>query len=93
VISDAPPTLQPVRINPYTRVAIDTLTHRAQTTNIAHPQCATTQPTISTLAADAHTTTTRPNPKITIDVGRKVCGGAVLLSVGGEVGPHLTQYG
>jgi len=66
VTSDAPPTLQPVTISPYARVAIDTQTHRARTTNIAHPQCATTQPTISTSAADTHTTTTRPEPKITL---------------------------
>jgi len=73
VISDIPPTLQPVTISPYTRFAINTQTHSAQTVNIAHPQCAITQPTISTSAADAQhtssqttTTTTRPLPKITI---------------------------
>ena len=64
VISDTPPTLQPVTISPYTRVAIDTQTHNAQTVNIA---------TISTPAADAQhttpqTTTTNTSPflKITL---------------------------
>jgi len=73
VISDTPPTLQPVTISPYARVTLDTQTHSAQTVNIAHPQCAITQPTISTSAADAQhatpqttTTTTRPLPKITL---------------------------
>jgi len=72
VISDTPPTLQPVTISPYTRVAIDTQTHSAQTVNIAHPQRAITQPTISTSAADAHDATSqttatnnKPLPKIT----------------------------
>jgi len=46
-------------------------TDASQTDNIAHPQCAATQPTISMPAADAHTTPqtnrpTRPNPKITL---------------------------
>ena len=74
VISDTPPTLQPVTISPYARVAIDTQTHSARPVNIAHPQCAITQPTISTSAADAHdttpqtitTTTIRPLSKITV---------------------------
>ena len=66
VISDTPPTLQPVTISPYARIAIDTQTHNAQTVGIAHPQRATTQPTISTPAADAHTTTARPHSKITL---------------------------
>ena len=71
VISDTPPTLQPVTISPYTRVAIDTQTHSAQTVNIAHPQCAITQPTIATSAADAQhttpqTTTTTIKPLSTI---------------------------
>jgi len=70
VISDTPPTLQPVTISPYARVTIDTQTHSARTVNIAQPQCAATQPTISTPAANAHTTpqttTTSPFPKITI---------------------------
>ena len=70
VISDTPPTLQPVTISPYTRVAIDTQTHNAQAVNIAHPQCAITQPTISTPAANAqHTTpqtTTNTRPLSTI---------------------------
>ena len=62
------------RISPYARVTLDTQTHSAQTVNIAHPQCAITQPTISTPAADAHDTTpqtttttiTRPLSKITL---------------------------
>ena len=37
MISDTPPTLQPDTISPYSRVAIDTHTHNARTTNIAHP--------------------------------------------------------
>jgi len=37
VISDTPPTLQPVTISPYAHVAIDTQTHSARTVNIAHP--------------------------------------------------------
>ena len=68
VISDTPPTLQPVTISPYACVAIDTQTHSARTVNIAHPQCAITQPTISTPAADAHTTNTSPFPKITYNI-------------------------
>ena len=74
VISDTPPTLQPVTFSPYARVTLDTQTHSAQTVNIAHPQCTITQPTISTSAADAQqhatpqttTTTTRPLSKITL---------------------------
>ena len=74
VISDTPPTLQlqPVTISPYARAAIDTQTHSARPVNIAHPQCAITQPTISTSAADAHDATSQttatnnePLPKIT----------------------------
>ena len=63
MISDTPPTLQPVTISPCARVTIDTQTHNAQTVNIA---------TISTPAADAQhttsqtTTTTRPLSKITL---------------------------
>ena len=62
VISDTPPTLQPVTISPYARVTLDTQTHSAQTVNIV---------AISTPAADAeHTTpqtitTTSPLSKIT----------------------------
>ena len=58
-ISDTPPTLQPVTISPYARAAVDTQTHSARPVNIAHPQCAITQPTISTSAADAHDATSQ----------------------------------
>ena len=71
VISDTPPTLQPVTISAYAHVTTDTQTHSAWTVNSSHLQCAATQPTISTPTADAHTTPqtnrpTRPNPKITL---------------------------
>jgi len=52
MISDTPSTLQPVTISPYTCVAMDTQTHNARTTNIAHPHCITTKPTISTSSSD-----------------------------------------
>jgi len=55
----------------YARVTIDKQTHSVRTVNSTHLQCAATQPTISTPAADAHTTPqtnrpTTPNPKITL---------------------------
>jgi len=58
VISDTPPTLQPITISPYARVTLDTQTHSAQKVNIA---------TISTPAADAqYRTTTNYSPLSTI---------------------------
>jgi len=51
------PTLQPVTISLYAHVATDTQTNSSQTTNITHPQCITTKPTILTSAADAQTAT------------------------------------
>ena len=55
VINDTSPTLQPVTISPYASVTIDTQTHSARTVNVAHPQCAATQPTISTPALQTPT--------------------------------------
>jgi len=70
MISDTLPTLQPVTISPYARVATNTQTHTARTTNIAHPQCITTKPTISTSAADAQTAT--QNPLTTTTIGHTI---------------------
>ena len=64
VISDTPPTLQPVTISPYARITLDTQTHSVRTVNSTHLQCAATQPTISTPAADAHTTPTRTHQEM-----------------------------
>jgi len=66
VISDTPPTLQPVTISPYARVTLDTQTHSAQTVNIA---------AISTPAADAqqHTASNKsPLSTITINMAENL---------------------
>jgi len=70
VISNTPPTLQPDTFSPYSCVAIDTQTHNARTTNIAHPQYTDTQ---SITSASVHRATqTLPCPLFISDSRNKL---------------------